>query len=42
MPLIKYVTDIQFDFGAAKLLAESCAANGISRPLVVTDKWSSP
>jgi 4-hydroxybutyrate dehydrogenase len=38
MPLIKYITDIHFDFGAAKALAELCAAHGISRPLVVTDK----
>lgn len=38
MPLIKYVTDVQFDFGAARLLAEACAAHGIARPLVVTDK----
>jgi len=38
MPLIKYVTDIHFDFGAAKALSELCAAHGISRPLVVTDK----
>lgn len=38
MPLIKYITDIQFDFGATKTLAEACAAHGITRPLVVTDK----
>ncbi len=38
MPLIKYITDIHFDFGAAKALGELCAAHGISRPLVVTDK----
>jgi alcohol dehydrogenase class IV len=38
MPLIKYITDIQFDFGAVKLLAEECAKAGITRPLVVTDK----
>lgn len=38
MPLIKYVTDIHFDFGAAKALGELCAAHGISRPLIVTDK----
>ncbi len=38
MPLIKYVTDIHFDFGAANALGELCAAHGISRPLVVTDK----
>ena len=38
MPLIKYVTDIQIDFGASKLLADACAAAKIARPLVVTDK----
>ena len=38
MPLIKYVTDIQIDFGASKLLADSCAAARIARPLVVSDK----
>ncbi len=38
MPLIKYITDIQIDFGASKLLPEACAAAGIKRPLVVTDK----
>ncbi len=38
MALIKYITDIQFDFGAVALLAEECAKAGITRPLVVTDK----
>ena len=38
MPLIKYITDIQIDFGASKLLHEACASAGIKRPLVVTDK----
>lgn len=38
MPLIKYVTDIHFDFGAANALGELCAAHRISPPLIVTDK----
>jgi len=38
MPLIKYVTDIQIDFGASKLLADACAGAKIARPLVVSDK----
>ncbi len=38
MALIKYITDIQFDFGAVKLLADECAKAGITRPLVVSDK----
>lgn len=38
MPLIKYITDIQIDFGASKLLPEALAAAGIKRPLVVADK----
>ena len=38
MALIKYITDVQFDFGAIKLLADECARFGIRRPLVVTDK----
>ncbi|MES2400920.1 MAG: iron-containing alcohol dehydrogenase [Pseudomonadota bacterium] len=37
MSLIYYVTQVQFDFGAIKLLKEECARVGISRPLVVTD-----
>ncbi|MES1979376.1 MAG: iron-containing alcohol dehydrogenase [Pseudomonadota bacterium] len=37
MSLIYYVTQIQFDFGAIKLLKEECARVGITRPLVVTD-----
>jgi 4-hydroxybutyrate dehydrogenase len=36
--LIKYITDVQFDFGAVRLLAGECAKAGIARPLVVTDK----
>ncbi len=38
MPTITYLTTIQFDFGAVKLLGNETKAVGISRPLVVTDK----
>ena len=38
MPTITYLTTIQFDFGAVKLLGGETKAVGISRPLVVTDK----
>jgi 4-hydroxybutyrate dehydrogenase len=38
MSLIYYVTQIQFEFGAAKLLADECKRVGITRPLIVTDK----
>jgi alcohol dehydrogenase class IV len=37
MALIYYVTQIQFDFGALKLLKAECARVGITRPLIVTD-----
>ena len=37
MSTILYLTQIQFDFGAVRLLAEECARVGIARPLVVTD-----
>lgn len=37
MALIYYVTQIQFDFGAIKLLKQECDRVGISRPLIVTD-----
>jgi len=37
MALIYYVTQIQFEFGAIKLLKQECARVGISRPLIVTD-----
>ena len=37
MAFIKYITDIEFDFGAVATLPASCAAHGISKPLVVTD-----
>ncbi|MBR8093779.1 iron-containing alcohol dehydrogenase [Burkholderia cenocepacia] len=38
MSLINYITQIQFDFGAIRLLGEECARIGIHRPLIVTDK----
>jgi 4-hydroxybutyrate dehydrogenase len=37
MALIYYVTQIQFDFGALKLLKAECVRVGISRPMIVTD-----
>ena len=37
MPIITYLTTIQFDFGAVKLVGMEAEAVGISRPLVVTD-----
>ena len=37
MSLIYYVTQIQFDFGAIKLLKQECERVGITRPLLVTD-----
>ncbi|MFL2542755.1 MAG: iron-containing alcohol dehydrogenase [Candidatus Latescibacterota bacterium] len=37
MPIITYLTTIQFDFGAVKLVGIEAEAVGISRPLVVTD-----
>jgi alcohol dehydrogenase class IV len=37
MALIYYVTQIQFDFGAVRLLPAECERIGIRRPLVVTD-----
>ncbi len=38
MALIHYITQVQFDFGAIRLLAQECERTGISRPLVVTDQ----
>jgi 4-hydroxybutyrate dehydrogenase len=38
MALITYLTRIQFDFGAIKLLPDEMRLAGISRPLLVTDK----
>jgi 4-hydroxybutyrate dehydrogenase len=37
MALISYLTRIQFEFGALKLLPGELAALGVKRPLVVTD-----
>jgi 4-hydroxybutyrate dehydrogenase len=37
MSLIYYVTQIQFDFGALRLLKQECERVGIARPLIVTD-----
>lgn len=37
MATILYLTQIQFDFGAVRLLADECRRVGITRPLVVTD-----
>jgi 4-hydroxybutyrate dehydrogenase len=37
MAFINYITQIQFDFGAVRLLAQECARVGIHHPLVVTD-----
>ena len=38
MPLINYLTQIQFEPGAVKLVQGECAKLGIARPLIVTDK----
>ncbi|TFZ08227.1 iron-containing alcohol dehydrogenase [Ramlibacter humi] len=38
MAFIYYVTQIQFDFGAVKLLPQECKRVGITRPLIVTDQ----
>ncbi|TLU71651.1 iron-containing alcohol dehydrogenase [Lichenicoccus roseus] len=37
MALINYVTTIQFEFGAVRLLRQECDRLGIRHPLVVTD-----
>lgn len=37
MAFINYVTQIQFDFGAVKLLPQECERVGIRHPLVVSD-----
>ncbi len=37
MAFINYVTQIQFEFGAIRLLKQECQRVGITRPLVVTD-----
>ena len=38
MAFIFYITQVQFDFGAVKLLEQECKRVGITRPLIVTDK----
>ena len=37
MTWMNYVTQIQFDFGAVRLLPQECQRLGIHRPLIVTD-----
>ena len=37
MAFIYYVTQVQFEFGAIKLLKQECERVGIKRPLIVTD-----
>jgi alcohol dehydrogenase class IV len=37
MSLIYYITQVQFDYGAVKLLKQECQRVGIAKPLVVTD-----
>ena len=37
MATITYLTTVQFDFGAVRLVADECQRLGIRRPLVVTD-----
>ena len=37
MSLIFYITQVQFEFGAVRLLQQECQRVGITRPLVVTD-----
>jgi 4-hydroxybutyrate dehydrogenase len=37
MANILYITNIQIDFGALRLLPDECARSGITRPLIVTD-----
>jgi alcohol dehydrogenase class IV len=38
MATINYLTTVQFDFGALKLVGQECRRLGIARPLIVTDK----
>ncbi len=38
MAFIYYVTQVQFDYGAVRLLRQECERVGITRPLVVTDQ----
>ena len=37
MAFIYYVTQIQFEHGAIRLLKQECERIGIGRPLVITD-----
>ncbi len=37
LPLINYITQIQFDFGAVGLVRQECGRLGIGKPLIVTD-----
>ena len=37
MAFIYYITQVQFEFGAIKLLKDECQRVGIDRPLIVTD-----
>ncbi|MDO8717577.1 MAG: iron-containing alcohol dehydrogenase [Polaromonas sp.] len=37
MAFIYYITQVQFEFGAIKLLRQECERVGINRPLIVTD-----
>ncbi|MDP3309794.1 MAG: iron-containing alcohol dehydrogenase, partial [Polaromonas sp.] len=37
MAFIYYITQIQFEYGAVKLLKQECERVGINRPLIVTD-----
>jgi 4-hydroxybutyrate dehydrogenase len=38
MALINYLTQIQFEAGAVRLVGEECGRLGIARPMIVTDK----
>ena len=38
MALINYIVPVEFDFGAVKTLPAECAALGMNRILLVTDK----
>ena len=38
MATISYLTTVQFDHGAIKLIGQECKRLGISRPLIITDK----
>src|SRR5687767_1410143 len=38
MALINYLTQIQFEGGAVRLVGEECKRLGIARPMIVTDK----